>query len=632
MINPRGALKLAITKLRTRKVRLALTVGITSLLFGVLFFAVPIAKGTFDSIERFGKEGLGKRYITQATLPAQGMVVDSEEILERADELYLDELDQKKAAAKKLGIPFDAKAESSPVSEAETPTGTIRYLNMQNPLAKKAVKEFLDQNPLIGAAELRETAKHYQPTAFYQSKQLQNGYTGAQLIPLKDGQENLTGGQSNEYGLLDSFLFRWTSIDNSLMQSFLLPNKNFDIAADGSIPLVVPFSAVESLADIDPLPNNATPEATIKHMQEVRTKAADLHFEVCYRNQASANLIANAVSTQREIERNKKNTDYQKPALIYGLPDEACGAPKVIRDVRSASEKAADTKRAQFDQMFGAEEPKQQKLRFVVVGISPDKKDGNASSISQIVGSVVNSSLGDGWYMPSSAEKQNPLLVELFTDDAYHVGVGRNYFVEFASADNARAFVNEKGCSVDSNMRSEDDGCSKASRIFTLAAFGSNTVGLESLKRQFNNAFWVALIAVAIVASLVMSNTVARMISDSRRETAIFRAMGAKRSDISGIYLTYVTLLSAMVAAVSLLAGTSLAYAASVALKPIATAQAIAIYSAQDTTMTFNLFLADWGIGALLVALIFAVGYVAATLPLLRNVRRNPIQDMRDDS
>lgn len=631
MIGLRGTLRLALTKLRTRKVRLAFTIGITSLLFGVLFFAVPVANGTFNSIERFGKEGLGKRYIIQATLPSQGSVINNDDIMERALDIHADELAQKKAAAKKLGIPFDAAAEASPVIESETPSGRIRNLNVQHPAVKAATKEYLAQHPLIGAAELRKAADVYRPTAFYESKQFQNGYDGGQLQILKNGQENFVGAQTKEPDPLDLFIFSWTSIDDDLIKPFVLPGKNLEITSDGSIPLVIPFSSAESLLKIDPLPNNASPEAAIQHMQAVRSKAADLHFEVCYRNQASADVIADAINMQREIERNKKNADYQKPNLIHGLPATACGAPEVIHDVRTTSEKSADSKQSQFDQMFGAESPAQQKLRFVVVGLSPDKKEGGASSVSQIVSSVVNSSLGYGWYMPSSAEHQNPLLARLFTDDAYSIGLGRNYFVEFASADNARAFVNEKGCSVDSAMRSEGDNCSKAGKIFTLTAFGSNTVGLESLKQQFNKAFGLTLLVIAAVASLIMGSTIGRIIADSRRETAVFRAIGAKRSDIAGIYLTYVTLLSVMVIVVALVSGTLLAYAANLALGPIATSQAIAIYGAQDTSMIFDLFKASWGGIALNGLLILAVGYIAATPPLLRNVRRNPIQDMRED-
>lgn len=632
MLHPRGTFKLALTKLRTRKLRLVLTVGITSLLFSVLFFAAPIAKGTFDSIERFGQEGLGKRYITQATLPSQGAAINNNAITDRALDIYSDQVSKKKVAAKKLGIAFDVTSMPSPVTDIDTPTGKVSNLNIQHPAAKAAIKEYLAEHPLLGAAELRKAASAYHPISFYESKQLQNGYTGGQLQVLKSGQENFSGGQTNEQDPLGTFTFSWASIDRALIQPFVLPGKNLDIAVDGSIPLVIPLSAAESLLKVDPLPNNAAPGATIKHMQEVRSKAANLSFEVCYRNKPSADLIADALNTQKEVERNKKNADYQKPALIYGLPSTACGAPEVIRDMRSADQKAADTKQAQLDTMFGSTDPVQQKLRFVVAGISPDKKGGSASNVSQIIGSVVNSSLGYGWYMPSSAEKQNPLLAQLFTEDAYYIGLGRTYYAEFASADNARAFVNDKGCSVDSAMRSEGDNCTKTGKLFTLTAFGSNTVGLESLKRQFNGMFGIALLAIAAIASLVMGNTVGRMIADSRRETAVFRAIGAKRSDIAGIYLTYVTLLSAMIAAVSVLVGTSMAYVANTLLSPLATSQAIAIYSVQDTSMVFDLFKVNWQSLAFIMVLILAVGYMGAALPLLRNVKRNPIQDMREDT
>lgn len=631
MMNIRGVVKLALTKLRTRKLRLTITISMASLLFGVLFFALPIARGTFDSIEQFGKEGLGSRYITQATLPSQGSAINDDAITERALEIHRNTLNQKKTAAKKLGVAFDTTTETSPITEFDTPTGKIRNLNMQHPAAKAAVKEYLAQHPLIGDKELHKAADSFRPIAFYDSKQYQNGFSGGQIQPLKNGQENFTSTQSSTQDPLDMFTSSWTSIDNQLIEPFVLPGQSLIPSETGVIPLVIPFSAAESLLQINPLPNNASADATIKHVEKVRAKAANLTFDMCYRNQASANLIAATLSTQQEMERNKKNADYQKPSLIYRLPSDACGTPSIVADTRTAPEKTLSAKQVELDRMFGVDAPTQQKLHFAVVGISPDKKDGNATSVNQIIGSAVNSSLGYGWYMPSSVEKQNPLVAELFSEDAYYIGLGHSYYAEFASADSARNFINEKGCSVDSAMRSENDTCAKDGKLFSLAAFGSNTVGLESLKQQFNKLYILVLIGIAVVASLVMSSMFGRIITDSRKETAVFRAIGAKRSDIAGIYLAYTTILSLMIVIVALVFGIGAAYIVSTTITPLATAQALAVYGSQDTSMVFNLFQLNLKDIVVISGLILAVGYAASLFPLFKNVKRNPIRDMRDD-
>lgn len=629
MIAPRAALKFASTKLRTRKVRLTLTIALSATLFGVLFFVAPVARGAFASIERFGKEGLGARFVVQASTSSQGEYLGNETVLARATALNADILSQKKAAAKRLGLPFDAKEEPSPITETESPTGRIRSLNMQHPAAKAAIKEYLASHSLPGIPELRTATEAAPPSAFYEGRQYQTGFNGEQLQIIKNGKENFEGAIITSR--IDDFLVAWTAINDELISPFVLPEQDLRIGADGTIPLVIPFGAVESLLQAKLLPNNASATDRIAHVREVRAKAPSLRFSVCYRNKASVDLISEALGARTEAAQNKNNASYQRPALVYGLPDQACAVATVVRDVRTATEKALDDKKTQLANTPYAAQAEQKLLTFRIVGISPDQVDGNASNTEDIIHSIVNSSLGYGWYMPSSLTKQDALIDQLFTPDAYFMGLGRNYFVEFASAGAARSFMNEKGCSVPSAMRPQNDDCTRDGKIFSITPFGSNTLGLDSIKGQFNGIFTLAILVAAAVACVIMCNTIGRMIVDSRRETAVFRAIGAKRADIACIYLTYAFLLSTLIAVAALVLGTVGAYAFNAVFSSRVAAEAVVAYTARDLTTPFSLFTPQWTDALALVALILCTGFVAAALPLIRNVRRDPIRDMRDD-
>lgn len=120
--------------------------------------------------------------------------------------------------------------------------------------------------------------------------------------------------------------------------------------------------------------------------------------------------------------------------------------------------------------------------------------------------------------------------------------------------------------------------------------------------------------------------------SDSRRETAIFRAIGFKRGDIASTYIMYTAMLSALIAVFAAGIGALGAYIVDRLYAPDLTVQAQYGFGALDLTKQVNLIGIDYQqLGLVLVACL-VTGLLSVIIPLLRNVRRNPIRDMRDES
>ena len=65
---------------------------------------------------------------------------------------------------------------------------------------------------------------------------------------------------------------------------------------------------------------------------------------------------------------------------------------------------------------------------------------------------------------------------------------------------------------------------------------------------------------------------------------------------------------------------------------PEATVQALVSYNAQDLSRSFVLFSFYLQDMLRLVGLIISASIISSFLPLIRNLRRNPIRDMRDDT
>lgn len=641
MIKLRDATILALTKLRTRKIRLVVTIIVSGLLFGGLATASFVARGVMGSISSFGKEGLGDRYIAQGYAQMDYSVSNKEEIVNRAQDIYKETVARKKTEAKRLDITYDQASDPSPIQEYDTGGGNKqKYLNPEHPASKQALSEYFTAHPVPGKDALVQIATPYKPKGIYESKTVPYALNGASLQVLKDGKESFTPGNSNKQGPptgTDSFVNSWSAMSGELLKPFILSGQNLQAGADGSIPIIVPNSAAEQLLKLKALPASATSAQRLARIKEIRAQAPSIRFNVCYRNATSTSLVSTAVATAQEIEQNKNKKGYQKPSLIYGLPTEACGAVPITRDVRTKDEKTQADKQRQFDELFGAEPASQQTLNFRIVGIVPDPEYGNgpAFGVGQIIRSLVTSSLGNGWYMPVEQLETNQLAAKLFNQQTVF-SAPNAYYVELATAAQARSFIDKENCSIDfmklGPNANPQAACEQQHHPFNLNPYGSNSLALETAKHTFGKFFRIAALVVSFIAAIIMMGTVGRMIADSRRETAVFRAIGAKKLDISQIYVVYTICLSLLIALFATLAGLVLALVANHRWGPGVTAQAVVAYNAQDLSKTFNLYTFYWPDMLLLVGLALAAGLLSAVFPLFRNLRRNPIRDMRDDT
>ena len=154
---------------------------------------------------------------------------------------------------------------------------------------------------------------------------------------------------------------------------------------------------------------------------------------------------------------------------------------------------------------------------------------------------------------------------------------------------------------------------------------------IEEMNKMFNKALKISLAVTGIIAIIILSGTIGRMISDSRRETAVFRAIGFKRTDISLIYSVYTLIVSLLIGLVAMTIGSISSLLISQRFDRSLTARAITILSSNDFTKKFTLFGVNYSHVGLIVLAIVIVGLISIAVPLMRNVRRNPIKDMRDE-
>ena len=641
MIRPFDSLRLAYTKLRARRIRLAVTVVISGLLFTVLITGSLVVRGFIAGFESFSQEGFGSRYIVSVSpVSADGLDQARRDpaVIKRAQKIQADLIARKKAEAKKLGVAYDEKTEL-PVLEEFGPGGEEKMLAYGSTAGDQALGEYQQKHPAPGLPALQEIGKRYGASAYY-SQTSPKVFPPPHLQVLKGGKEKYDQQATSQPQFggegIDSFGAQWMSLDIELLRQYLLPGQKPEVGEDGSIPIFVPYSAAQELLALPKLSGTATSTEKLDRLKLVRGKLNGLQYGVCYRNATSAEALQQAVQQQAEKTQNKGKKDYIAPSLVHTTPAKPCAAPRVEKDTRLAVEKELAAKELKFRQLFGEQPAESKILKFRVVGMVPDPPNGGAATFVQIVESIISSSTLFGWYTPNTAVDQNATVQKIFDDKVVSTislsGTGQR-FVEFPSADAVRRFIKEQNCEPDyATLGGKDPGkvCDEKGTPFYVFPFGTS-VALDDAKDFLGKYFRIAVLIVAAVSSVIMMGTVGRIIADSRRETAVFRAIGAKRLDIASIYLLYVLCLALIIVVFAYITGSLAATYLHNRYASDLTVSAIVSFNASDLTRHILLYKIHFMDMFYVVGLVIAAALASSLLPLATNLRRNPIFDMRDE-
>lgn len=635
MLRVLDAGKLALTKLRTRKIRLAATIIIAGLLFAIIVFGLTVLRASADSVERFGRGTMATRYLMSysnynANLN-QVRFEATQDVKNRVLALHQKRIAEKQAAAKALGVEYDASTEAAPiVKDFPEDPGSLN-------LNSWAVNEFLKQyntetNPLTpaktGAAARRLGAIKSYPVQSLEGQ-------GGALAFMVSGRESFRDDEEAPERIRDlaDAVNQQTIVDESLLQYYFLDNRRRDLGDE--IPVFVSYDDAAALLGKKPLPADSTPRQHLQRMQDLRREAAGITMQVCYRNAASSELIQQAAEQQRASANKTKDSTDVKPSIEYALPSaDSCGAVAITKDNRSKSEKAASEKLQQFNQQFSTENltPQQAKLTYRVVGLLPSK-NLQTTELKDFFANMLSANLPERWVIPkqtfeasAAAKKYLPGVLSVSNTRTSALLSGAVVY-EFASADQARNFDRATRCEGSSK---DKDLCADGIHNFVMP-FGSNSIVLDEVRQQITPIIWYALLGVVGVAAFILMLTISRTIADSRKESAVFRALGATRLDIAQIYLTYTLLLAGLIALFAIFAGLIAAAVVNNAFSADLSVTARYVISPRDLNLEFKLFAVSPSALALTVASIVAAALLASLAPLLRNTRRNPMKDMRDE-
>lgn len=648
------AFKLAYTKLRVRKLRTVISLLTASLLFSVLVAGSLIATGALQSLDAFSKEGFSNRYIVSGLYQNYGEMSFQNEsgLIVRAEQLEKQEIAAKKAAAKRLDITFDDKTIDQSTQAVLTDPSGAKHLNGMSKYALQAIAEQEATNPnkltfekfklQVGQADhfyrgmMRDTTRADQPA----------------MVLIKDGKElndvNNSGAYygagygmgSNKTGL-QTVTDEWNLLDNELLLPFVLKGENLTIGSDGSLPIIASYAAAQEVLKLPALTKNATAQEKKSRLETVRSQIAGKTFEICYRNNSSSAAYQAALQQQEYIRQNSGKPDYQKPELIYKPSEVPCQTPLVVRDVRTADAKLYQKHQNEFDRQFGKVDSYNQVLKFRIVGVAQDSPyangvQGGAMGITDILSTVMASSVGARWVSPMSIRDSSPATKDVFALAPVQLYNSQEaYFAEYQDAQTARTVLTTKTCRPAFDIPAEAvtsiPTCSDKGTSYVLAPFGSASLAIDDFRNTFHRVQLLAALVIGVIAAVILIGMIGRIIADARRETAVFRATGASRFMVAQIYLAYTLCLVGLMIIMALVLGFSVALWVNSQYSADTSISMALLFNVTDLSKQFTFYaLEPYDIGVISLA-VLAAAFIGAVIPISSNIQRNPIRDMRDE-
>lgn len=642
MIRLLDATTLALTKLRTHPIRTIVTTLIASLLFGALLAGSIISSGAFTSIETLSKNGLTSRYIVEVN-PAiaqteSNSVLRDKQVIAKAKKAYEELVKQKQREASRLGLDYNQASDQPPFSETVDGEPRLSLID-RNGISQSLLTEKYGGHAPIDDAKLAATSQQYGAIKHFNVTNLHVA-RGSSLSILPGGREvfydNTDDAELNaKYAppIIDN-VFRVAPPD--LTRPFLFEGDGGWTPHTNTLPVILPQNIVEQILDLEKLPPSASTDQKIQRGKDIARKARGFVFQACYRNSASIDLIQQAVMQQKSTQASDNKRVAEDSSLIYALPDAAaCANPNITHDTRTADQIKHDENQKVFDKKFGLhEEPKSFFVPFTIVGVSPVQT--NSSDKSRGVADILQTLLqttGVGQLVPEHLYSQladTTRFADILRSESFYL-LGnedeKTRYVEFATATAAQTFIDEQSC-----VTQYDGTCKPAGRDYMAIMALSESAALNDLKSKAASWFRLAVIGVTALAGLLAWFAISRTIAEARHETAIFRAIGFKRIDISLIYVTYAIVISLLTALLAAGIGLLCAYLIDRLYAPWFTAQTQYLFGGFDTVSQFSLFHIDIGQVSVTVGACILSGLLGALIPLIRNTRRNPIKDMRSDS
>ncbi len=688
MINLTDSFVLAKTKFRTHKVRLILSILTSSVMFSAILFGIIFYQGAVaDTIKIFSDTGLSGRSILSVNKLVKSdliyqKIVKGDIRYQQITQMLNQKLDQAEKIAKQIDFPFDRQAYRNQINPFKEDK-KVYYIDSSD--NNVIIQQFFDQQAAEYEANQGQKLELLTQNVKKHQAKLHTGYklyNQNQIIDFdlktdsyqyqldnedkldQEVEKNIPLDEKTKQILQPTFN-NFTVLPEKLNKSFLI--KHNWKPENNTIPVILPLNLVERLLKIEPLKNNTDKETLIEHSKKIVKKAENFKFKQCVYNQKASHNLRLALSyqaAQKQDQANKNKANYYNLTddfeLIYQLPDaKSCAVPQLITDRRSNDAKQLAAKRELFNSKVSdniIEPAKATKIQFELVGILPinHSDTGQKTSLATAILDLIIAKPNIRAVIPEQLFQQMPnqnQLIEKLNDyqanyfkdshqklTSFHQSIGDNLveqlvFVELKNGQAAQKFSQKFSCELgyfDQNQNIINQNCPDY-KSFRFSSFANNQIEIY----QFTNFLWNVVkvfgLIVAGIAVLITFGVISRLLADNRKETAVFRAIGFRRIDISLIYISYTLMICSLIIISSTVIALSIGWIVNTLHQDDFTIQALYLFNSNNFDIKASFIGWNWPIIGLIYSLIVASGLVSLIIPLLLSIKRNPINDMRSE-
>lgn len=207
-----------------------------------------------------------------------------------------------------------------------------------------------------------------------------------------------------------------------------------------------------------------------------------------------------------------------------------------------------------------------------------------------------------------------------------YLGIDTDYIIEFNDAKTAREFIDAESCEFKGAM---NYGCATEEHRFLLTSDSNNSLVIEDISRTFTQILIIIALIVLGITVIFVALMVVRSITNDRKEIAIFRAIGFRRTHILQVYLMYALILATIIVG----GGVILSLVAGFVLNPwlsgVLTEFLRATFFTLDSSIVANLFVPQIVEYLCLGGAIIGVSLLSALLPALIKSRQNIIDGLK---
>ncbi|HEV7455063.1 MAG TPA: FtsX-like permease family protein [Candidatus Saccharimonadales bacterium] len=499
---------LARTKRKTRRIRMALVTIVSSLLFAVLFFGALSFAGVQKSSSRFQDYGYNGRHLTQASMSGNPFSGDFNTLQKQINDQMDGDLQ-----SRKIKVTDELRTRPEYLMEFGRRLNVI--MSAQSTASQKQFETSAQQKfspKTIYHLSYINSIQFMQPSTAddsdpYLTQQLKQTETGV-------GKNGLA---FNPNEAQPTFL----SVEPDMLMPMLIPGQTLAWKPGQPYPVEVPYSYLQQLSKKSF--TKLSSEDKIKGYQALIKQYTGQTLQYCYRNSTAQSQLDSVLKYNFDA---KKDTDPKTKPLDVT----ACTGfdQKILKTAGLLPDPDPDAPKPLFPQP-ATPAPDTRTLRIKIVGFVPTTDQGPADDI---FGSLFNSV--DNWpvpmpiIMPQTVVNQEPFLSS--EDNLYGFTNPATLFFDFDTRAQQKQFITSAGC--------KGNDCAKNNQ-WTLTTFGSIKTAFEGVfAKGVKVGKWIALGVAAFAAVLVLL-TISKLISDNRREIAVFRALGARQRDIAQIYFTY---------------------------------------------------------------------------------------------